>query len=83
MSDLYPDTEPHASGMLAASDDQEIYWEVAGNPDGKPAVVFHGGPGSGCTSWSRRLFDPAGYRVVLRSSGSPTSRSLQYATGQR
>ena len=40
-------------------------WETCGNPDGKPAVVLHGGPGSGCTDWHRRLFDPAAYRVVL------------------
>ena len=34
-------------------------------PAGEPAVVLHGGPGSGCTSWQRRLFDPEAYRIVL------------------
>jgi proline iminopeptidase len=42
-----------------------VYWETCGAPDGKPAVVLHGGPGSGCTDWERRLFDPSAYRVVL------------------
>ena len=28
-------------------------------------MVVHGGPGSGCTAWHRRLFDPTAYRVVL------------------
>jgi proline iminopeptidase len=42
-----------------------VYWETCGNPDGIPALVLHGGPGSGCTPWHRRLFDPAAYRVVL------------------
>lgn len=42
-----------------------MYWEVCGNPSGKAAVVLHGGPGSGCTEWHRRLFDPEVYRVVL------------------
>ncbi|MFF4870504.1 alpha/beta fold hydrolase [Streptomyces sp. NPDC000961] len=36
-----------------------------GNPEGKPALVVHGGPGSGSSPRSRRLFDPEAYRVVL------------------
>lgn len=51
--------------MLDVGDGQLVYWEVCGNPDGKPAVVLHGGPGAGCTPGSRRAFDPAAYRVVL------------------
>src|SRR5205807_48566 len=35
------------------------------NPRGKSAVVLHGGPGSGCTTWHRRLFDPSAYRIAL------------------
>ncbi len=42
-----------------------MYWEVCGNPWGKPAVVLHGGPGSGCTHEHRRYFDPTAYRIVL------------------
>ena len=37
----------------------------AGTPNGKPAVVLHGGPGSGCTAAVRRMFDPDAYRIVL------------------
>jgi proline iminopeptidase len=62
---LYPPVEPHASGMLEVGDGHRIYWEVSGNPDGKPAVFLHGGPGSGCTPMQRRLFDPAAYRIIL------------------
>jgi proline iminopeptidase len=62
---LYPEIEPHAQGMLKVAGGDLVYWEVCGNPKGKPAVVLHGGPGSGCTPWHRRLFDPAAYRVVL------------------
>jgi proline iminopeptidase len=51
--------------MLDAGDGNLVYWEACGNPRGKPAVVLHGGPGSGCTDWHRRLFDPNAYRVVL------------------
>jgi len=66
-SGLYPEIEPHAQGMLAVTGGDLVYWEVCGNPKGKPTVVLHGGPGSGCTSWHRRLFDPAAYRVAARS----------------
>jgi proline iminopeptidase len=62
---LYPGIEPYEHGMLDAGDGNLVYWEACGNPDGKPAVVLHGGPGSGCTPWQRRLFDPTAYRVVL------------------
>ncbi len=65
MTDSYPDIEPYASGMLAVGDGNLVYWETCGDPRGKPAVVFHGGPGSGCAPWFRRLFDPSVYRVVL------------------
>jgi len=51
--------------MLDVGDGNRVAWETCGNLDGKPALVVHGGPGSGCTPWHRRLFDPAAYRVVL------------------
>lgn len=72
---LYPPIEPFDHGMLDVGDGQEIYWETCGNPAGKPALVLHGGPGSGCTPGMRRFFDPAAYRVVLfdqRNSGRST-----------
>jgi proline iminopeptidase len=65
VAERYPEIEPYDRGMLAAGDGQELYWEACGSPGGKPAVVLHGGPGSGCTPAMRRVFDPAAYRVVL------------------
>lgn len=62
---MYPKIEPYEYGLLDVGDDNQVYWETCGNPDGKPAVVLHGGPGSGCTPGFRRLFDPEAYRVVL------------------
>jgi len=61
----YPQSEPFDSGLLEVGDGNLVYWELCGNPQGKAAVVFHGGPGSGCSPWWRTLFDPAAYRVVL------------------
>lgn len=65
MSRLFPRTEPYCAGMLDVGDDQSLYWEECGDPCGIPAVVLHGGPGSGCTPTQRRLFDPDVYRVIL------------------
>ncbi len=62
---LYPPIEPHASGYLRVSDEHEIYYEECGNPQGKPAVFVHGGPGAGCDVRARRFFDPDAYRIIL------------------
>jgi proline iminopeptidase len=65
MPEPFPPIEPYDHGMLDVGDGHRVYWEVCGNPDGKPALVLHGGPGSGCTPSHRRLFDPELYRIVL------------------
>jgi proline iminopeptidase len=62
---LYPAVEPHSNGMLETGGVDRIYWEECGNPGGEPAVVLHGGPGSGCDPWYRRLFNAGAWRVVL------------------
>lgn len=75
MDDLYPALTPHEQGMLDVGDGNLVYWEVSGKPDGKPAVVLHGGPGSGSSPLSRRHFDPTVYRIVQfdqRGSGRST-----------
>ncbi|WP_054054987.1 prolyl aminopeptidase [Alloactinosynnema sp. L-07] len=83
MDVLYPMIEPHDSGMLDVGDGHLVYWEVSGNPSGKPAVVVHGGPGAGCNAVQRRHFDPAAYRIVLfdqRGSGRSTPHVSDPAT---
>ena len=62
---LYPPLEPFNTGVLDTGDGHQIYWELCGNPQGKPAVFLHGGPGAGCSADHRRLFDPARYCVLL------------------
>ena len=62
---LYPPIAPLAHGLLAVGDGHEIYWETCGNPEGKPVVFLHGGPGGGCSPDHRRFFDPERYRIVL------------------
>ncbi len=62
---LYPPLEPRHEGMLDVGDGQRIHWEESGNPDGKPVVFLHGGPGGGTDPTHRQFFDPAAYRIVL------------------
>jgi len=62
---LYPAIDPYETGLLDVGDGDQIYWEVCGNPDGKPVVMLHGGPGGGCGPDHRRQFDPSVYRIVL------------------
>lgn len=64
-------------------DDNLVYWETCGDPHGKPALVVHGGPGSGCGTGSRRYFNPDLYRVVLfdqRGCGRSTPHASDPAT---
>lgn len=62
---LYPEIDPHASGMMATDGPHQIYWEACGRPDGQPAVVLHGGPGGAVNPTMRRFFDPHRWRVLL------------------
>jgi proline iminopeptidase len=62
---LYPPIEPYATGMLDVGEGHSIYYERVGTPGAKPAVFLHGGPGAGCSTDHRRLFDPARYDVLL------------------
>ncbi|HLW74907.1 MAG TPA: prolyl aminopeptidase [Gammaproteobacteria bacterium] len=73
--DLYPAIEPHTAGFLPVSGGHRVYYEVCGNPEGRPAVYLHGGPGAGCNPNLRRFFDPAAYRIILfdqRGAGRST-----------
>ena len=74
-ADLYPAIEPYESGMFPAGDGHEIYYELSGNPKGKPVVFLHGGPGSGSGPEHRRFFDPKRYRILVfdqRGAGRST-----------
>ncbi len=65
MRDLYPAIAPYQSGALRVSDLHTIYFEQSGNPDGKPVVFLHGGPGGGSLPVFRQYFDPAKWRIVI------------------
>ncbi|MET1029168.1 MAG: prolyl aminopeptidase [Dongiaceae bacterium] len=65
MKKLYPEITPYDHGMLEVNDGNCIYWEICGNPAGRPALVLHGGPGSGRSTNARRFFDPSIYKIIL------------------
>ena len=62
---LYPPIEPRRTGMLEVGDGHSLYWEQCGNPDGKPVVFLHGGPGGGASPDHRRQFDPDRYNILV------------------
>ena len=61
---LFPPIEPFNSGFMER-DGHQIYYEQCGNPNGKPAVFLHGGPGGGGSTTVRRFFDPKKYHIVI------------------
>ena len=78
LRDLFPEIEPYESGMLQVSDLHAIHWEQSGNPDGKPVVFLHGGPGGGGNPKYRRYHDPEKYRIVVFDQRG-CGRSTPYA----
>ena len=64
MKSLYPHIEPFEVNFLEI-DDHKIYYEVSGNPNGKPAIFVHGGPGGGGSTEVRRFFNPELYKIIV------------------
>jgi proline iminopeptidase len=62
---LYPPIEPYESGHLNVGDGHSLYWELCGNPDGKPVVFLHGGPGGASSPDHRRQFNPEKYKILV------------------
>ena len=72
---LYPEIEPWDQGWLDVSDRHRVWYEQSGNPQGRPVMFLHGGPGGGCSPKARGFFDPARYRIILmdqRGAGRST-----------
>ncbi|MBV9828825.1 MAG: prolyl aminopeptidase [Alphaproteobacteria bacterium] len=63
--ELFPPIEPYRTGHLRLDRRHIMYWEEAGNPQGRPILFLHGGPGAGATPVHRRFFDPAHWRIVI------------------
>ena len=66
---LFPEIEPYNQGYMecttASGTTHRIFYEECGNPQGKPVVFVHGGPGGGIGPSYRRFHDPKAYRIIL------------------
>jgi proline iminopeptidase len=74
---LFPPIEPFDAGRLPVGGTHELYYEQCGNPEGRPLLFLHGGPGGGCKPRHRQYYDPGLWRIVLldqRGSGRSTPR---------
>jgi proline iminopeptidase len=76
---LYPPIEPYRTGMLEVGDGHRLYWELSGNPNGKPVVFLHGGPGGGSSPDHRRQFNPDKYKILVFDQRG-CGRSTPYAS---
>ena len=65
MHNLYPEITPYDSFKLKVSDIHEIFVEQSGNPNGKPVIFLHGGPGGGIEPVYRRYFNPDKWRIII------------------
>ena len=75
--DLFPEIGPYETGYLPLSAGHVMYWEQAGNPNGRPVLFLHGGPGAGAGTVHRRFFDPGHWRIVIFDQrGAGRSRPL-------
>jgi proline iminopeptidase len=72
---LWPEIEPYRTDYLRVSDIHKIYYELCGDPEGKPVFVLHGGPGGSSSPYMRRFFNPEKFLIVLhdqRGAGQST-----------
>lgn len=65
MRELYPPIQPYQTGMLEVSELHQMYYEQSGNPQGKPVIFLHGGPGGGSQPFQRQFFNPQHWRIIL------------------
>lgn len=72
---LFQQIKPYSEGFIKVSGLHTLHYEEVGNPDGKPVIFLHGGPGVGIVPQYRQFFDPKFYRIILldqRGSGQST-----------
>ncbi len=79
MDCLYPAIEPYRTDWLEVGDGHELYFEESGNPQGKPCLFVHGGPGGGATPQARQFFNPERYRIIVFDQRG-CGRSLPHAS---
>jgi len=64
LTPLYPVAAVNQSAHIKTDSIHSVYWESCGNPNGKPVVFVHGGPGGGTSPATRRFFNPEKYHII-------------------
>lgn len=55
----------YKKGYLEVDNNHRLYYECCGNPNGKPVLFLHGGPGAGFSNEDKRFFNPEKLNVIL------------------
>lgn len=72
---LYPEIKPYQEHMIKVGAIHTLYLAEYGNPNGKPILLCHGGPGAGSQPYHAQYFNPKRYRIILfdqRGAGKST-----------
>jgi len=65
MAKLFPKIKPYNKFYLNVSNIHTIFVEESGNPNGKPIIFLHGGPGGGIEPVYRQYFNPKKWRIII------------------
>ena len=65
MPKLYPPIKPFNEFYLNVSSIHTIFIEESGNPNGKPVIFLHGGPGGGIEPIYRQYFNQKKWRIII------------------
>ena len=65
MHKLYPPIKPFNEFYINVSKIHTIFVEESGNPNGKPVIFLHGGPGGGIEPIYRQYFNPNKWRIII------------------
>ena len=60
----YKKIKTYKKGYLKVDKEHEIYYELSGNPKGKPVLFVHGGPGGGFLEEDKRYFNPKFFNII-------------------
>ncbi len=75
---LYPVLKPYKTGYLEVSPVHSIFYQLGGNPKGKPVIYLHGGPGGSCSPFLFRYFNPEKFHIILHDQRG-AGKSKPYA----
>jgi len=61
---VYKKIKTYKKGFLDVGEGHSIYYELSGNPDGKPVLFVHGGPGAGFFDQDKQFFNPNIFNII-------------------